>query len=668
MPKPSTSRQEPLPARAAIAPNRDERQSPTAESGLSCSDDEADDDGVDLATSFLQIVPASAPQKVNGEGKNEERQKSKEAWYASTSSESPSAAKVVPVTLATNAKAGSTWPTMDCPTELKSTSKGEAEIEDIDGATMSSSSSSSSMEESTMPEVLDPWRLPWREHMSYRLSALVTSNPFDYLVCSCIITNAILIGAQCQYNISVVDQGQSLKTPPLFEVAETIFCVVFTAELALRMMCYRLRFFVMADWKWNIFDTVIVTLQLVDVIMEQALGDEKGNAMPSNMNFMRILRILRLVRIVRLVRVLRYFQELRTMVSSIASSCKSLLWTVILVMLLIYVVGVYLTNLIADEAQSDPDVLLREDIQRHYGSLFSTFLSLFQAMTGGVDWDDLMRPLVEEISPMLAVVFSFYITFSVLCMMNVITGVFCESALGSARADKDKEVKRQVEAAFCATDSDGSGRITWKEFTDALTDPKVSECLKAIEIDSTEAKGLFALLDTDGSGDVDGEEFVAGCLRLRGQAKAIDLATLMYFNKRVSTWWVQRMDELEVAINSVQESVEKCRMPSKDKENSKEGTRRDPTGRRASITRLEASEKSLNFGATWSDLKAEGDRKVAEIRKVALAKLQEQQEMEQEAEPLQQHGGGLGRQPSHQGRTTCFGGVLGEGPGRLGKV
>jgi hypothetical protein len=365
----------------------------------------------------------------------------------------------------------------------------------------------------------------------------------------------------------------------------------------------------MHDWKWNIFDSTIVLLHLMDVILEHALGNDSSVRMPKNVNFMRILRILRLVRIVRLVRVLRYFQELRTMVSSIIGSLKSLLWTIVLVALLIYVVGVYLSNLIIDHAALNPTILVRDDIGNYYGSLMGTMLSLFQAMTGGVDWDDLLRPLMEEISPLLAVVFSLYITFSVLCMMNVITGVFVESALMTARGDKDKDVRRQIETAFACTDSDGSGKISCEEFGEALDDPKVAECLNAIEIDPREAKGLFALLDANGSGDIDKEEFVMGCLRLRGQARAIDLATLTYFNKRVSSLWIQVVKDIETAVSQLQTMV--CE-PSPGspctplQETTAEGQR--------------IHSKELNLCATWSDLLAEGDRKVKQLPRVNEAK------------------------------------------------
>merc|ERR1719440_1645900 len=63
---------------------------------------------------------------------------------------------------------------------------------------------------------------------------------------------------------------------------------------------------------------------------------------------------------------------------------------------------------------------------------------------------------------------------------------------------------------------------------------------KSVDLDPSEARSLFKLMDADQSGTVEAEEFVMGCLRLRGTAKAIDLATLMYENRR----WFHRFEKL----------------------------------------------------------------------------------------------------------------------------
>merc|ERR1712232_1335168 len=57
--------------------------------------------------------------------------------------------------------------------------------------------------------------------------------------------------------------------------------------------------------------------------------------------------------------------------------------------------------------------------------------------------------------------------------------------------------------------------------------------LHALGVHTDEANGLFELLDDDDSGEVDVDEFVSGILRLKGAAKAVDMATLLYENKKI---------------------------------------------------------------------------------------------------------------------------------------
>merc|ERR1712136_381023 len=54
-----------------------------------------------------------------------------------------------------------------------------------------------------------------------------------------------------------------------------------------------------------------------------------------------------------------------------------------------------------------------------------------------------------------------------------------------------------------------------------------------------ELRAIFSSLDSDDSGKVSFEEFVMGCLQLRGQAKTVDLVTHMRENKKIMqriTW------------------------------------------------------------------------------------------------------------------------------------
>merc|ERR1719215_415629 len=106
--------------------------------------------------------------------------------------------------------------------------------------------------------------------------------------------------------------------------------------------------------------------------------------------------------------------------------------------------------------------------------------------------------------------------------MNVVTGVFVESALATARQDRESEVMRQVRRLFDLSDTDGNGLISWPEFACALATESKAKLFKALGIEPSDARGLFVLLDADESGEISVQEFTDGCLRLQGPAKAID--------------------------------------------------------------------------------------------------------------------------------------------------
>jgi hypothetical protein len=250
-----------------------------------------------------------------------------------------------------------------------------------------------------------------------------------------------------------------------------------------------------------------------------------------------MLRLLRLIRVMRLIRILRAISDLRTLVGSILSSMKALGWTVVLLVLMIYTISLYITQIVADRVIQDKlegEVTDLEAMVTFYGSMGDTMLSLFQAICGGVDWRDILVPLMDHIHPWMAVVFSLYVAFSILCMLNVVTGVFVESVLKSAKADKDVFLVHNACELFASLEGGIQCLMTWDLFKNKLDAPQMQEFFKAINVDCSEAKGLFHLLDLDNSGSISAEEFLNGALRLSGSAKALDMALLIQEVKDIS--------------------------------------------------------------------------------------------------------------------------------------
>merc|ERR1711957_339785 len=118
-------------------------------------------------------------------------------------------------------------------------------------------------------------------------------------------------------------------------------------------------------------------------------------------------------------------------------------------------------------------------------------------------------------------------------MGNAVTAILVEIAVVRAKEDKDEYMVNQLRELIVQMDKDASGQISWPEFKGSLTRKQMRDYFKAIEVDTSEAKGVFSLLDMNNNGHIDTEDFLSGCLRLRGPAKSMDLLLLTQETRRM---------------------------------------------------------------------------------------------------------------------------------------
>mmetsp|Transcript_41370 Transcript_41370/g.119014 ORF Transcript_41370/g.119014 Transcript_41370/m.119014 type:complete len:699 (+) Transcript_41370:42-2138(+) len=363
----------------------------------------------------------------------------------------------------------------------------------------------------------------WQKRPTAREVAarLVRSIYFENLTVLFILFNTIMIGIETDYS------ARNLEESGAYKEVDIVVAVFFILELGLRLFVYRLKFFTMTGWRWNALDVTVVALQLLEQLAVLAnIGD---SSIPIPLSLMRLLRILRLIRIIRAIRLLRYMNDLRTIVLSVTSSMKPLLSTIVLLALVVYIMAVYFTQLTLhyriDNRGSDRDGV--EELELYFGSVGAASMSLFQTVTGGLEWRSMMDPLIEHISPLMGAVLALYVLFTSLALMNIVTGVFVETALQRGREEKNVYMINQLRELFGVLDNNGNGTIAWTEVQENLDDPKLQAFFKDIDLDISEARGLFLLLDRDASGWIDADEFLSGCLRLRGPAKSLDMQLVM---------------------------------------------------------------------------------------------------------------------------------------------
>lgn len=358
-----------------------------------------------------------------------------------------------------------------------------------------------------------------------RLGTMVKSESFDYVMGVFLMANAISIGFQADH----MARNLSTDKPPSYlRAAEIFFCVIFLLELILRIFVHKWEFLRGKNWQWHLFDSIVVFFSVIDELTQMFLT---GSKVQEIIDSMGVLRMLRLMRVVRLVRMVRLIPELKSMVYLIFASMWSFFWTMMLLILLMYCFAVYFTDLATDMARKslEEDGQKNDDLASLWGGVGHSILSLWLAITGGDDWRNFIDVFLGHSSYLLnALVFSLYIAFTTLVMLNLVTGVFVEGAQRIIREDKDSELLKLACRLFDQSDKDGSNDITWEEFRIQLESKEMDDYFKAVDLSRSEAKDLFKLLDIDHSGAISIEEFVKGCLRLRGPARSVDLLALVY--------------------------------------------------------------------------------------------------------------------------------------------
>mmetsp|Transcript_139829 Transcript_139829/g.260778 ORF Transcript_139829/g.260778 Transcript_139829/m.260778 type:complete len:260 (+) Transcript_139829:3-782(+) len=196
----------------------------------------------------------------------------------------------------------------------------------------------------------------------------------------------------------------------------------------------------------------------------------------------------------------------------------------------------------------------------NWGSLAVSMLSLFMSISGGVSWIDVVTPL-WEVDQAWLYTYLVFISFTYFAVLNVVTGVFCQSAIESSQQDQETMVQAflshknlhmaRFKHLFAMLDKDNTGMITEEQFLEHVDDAQVGAYFATLGLETTDAVYLFKMLNDDEDEDgIDIEDFVQGCLRLKGTAKSCDVARLMHENKVM-------LRELTSFIGHAEEEFEK---------------------------------------------------------------------------------------------------------------
>eukprot|EP00931_Biecheleriopsis_adriatica_P006059 TRINITY_DN10751_c0_g1_i2.p1 TRINITY_DN10751_c0_g1~~TRINITY_DN10751_c0_g1_i2.p1 ORF type:complete len:647 (-),score=102.38 TRINITY_DN10751_c0_g1_i2:30-1970(-) len=375
------------------------------------------------------------------------------------------------------------------------------------------------------------------------LQRFASSRAYEHISAFLVISNAFLIGWQTHYlaekglELARTGQAQDSTSPTEFLGLQIFYCLAFALELGIRWYAQGFFEFLRGDEvAWNVLDITIVFVAVCDTFIEilvLALGALDRSPL-GNLVILRVLRVFRVVRIFRMIRVMRFFKELRMMVFSILGCMKSLLWVAMTLGLMWFVFAIVFVaaalNHLEESAMYHHES--NRDLIECFGTVTRATLTLFMAMSGGNDWGKYYEA-ISATGWVYSVLFLFYIILAVFAVVNVVTGVFVDSAIESGRTDMDMQVaeelyvKRDTLQSLRTlfeelTTNDADGMLSETEFESALQNDNVTAFFRLLKLEFSQARDLFTLLDYDGSGKIDADEFVDGCYSLLGEASVFD--------------------------------------------------------------------------------------------------------------------------------------------------
>jgi len=284
-----------------------------------------------------------------------------------------------------------------------------------------------------------------------RLGQAVRSRTFQITMIAIIFAYGLQLGVQTDY----MARHMLTTIPTSFRVLETGFLCIFFIELLLRLYVYRLRFFWMGGWGWNLFDFALVGVQIIEELLSSITTQHSSGVWP----VLRLLRTFRTVRVMRVLRLMTMLSELRVLATCIVQSFKTFYWVMVLLGLMIYITGIFCTHTITHVRvkKASEAVTLDANIEFWYGSVPRTVLSLFQGLTGGVDWNDLVQPFLDHASAIAGFVLVLWFAFAFIAVLNVVTGTFVENAIAQAHKVQDMVKLQKTKAVFKFLDVDQSG-------------------------------------------------------------------------------------------------------------------------------------------------------------------------------------------------------------------
>jgi len=264
--------------------------------------------------------------------------------------------------------------------------------------------------------------------------------------------------------------------------------------------------------RWNQFDILVVTSGWIGELFSGVV----------NLAFLRVVRVSRLTRAFRF---LLQFRELYLLMNGVLGSLRAMFFGTGLLFAVIMAYSVILVEW-AHPINSTITYMGCDECTFGFKSVWWSMLTLFKQLIAGDAWF-MSFGLFEE-GPLFAPLMIFVVVTISLGIMNIILAGVVDSAAHAREKDmQDKaqmkasdqlETKKELYKLCSEMDTNGSGSLSKEELFDAYENlPEFGDIMLRLDVQAEDLDALFRVLDQDGSGDLDYEEFCDELVALKSE-------------------------------------------------------------------------------------------------------------------------------------------------------
>ncbi|XP_069361349.1 sodium channel protein 60E isoform X4 [Maniola hyperantus] len=246
------------------------------------------------------------------------------------------------------------------------------------------------------------------------LYGIVKDPLFELFITTCIVLNTLFLALE--------HHGMSENVRSALDIGNKVFTSIFTLECIMKVMAMSKDYFACG---WNIFDLIIVSASLLDLIFELVDG-------------LSVLRGLRLLRVLKLAQSWTTMKVLLSIIISTIGALGNLTFVLVIVIYIFAVIGMQLFSKSYTREKFDPDPVPRWN----FNDFFHSFMMIFRILCG--EWIeplwDCMR--AEEESGAES---CFFIFLPALVMGNfMVLNLFLALLLNSFNSEELKNKKEEV--------------------------------------------------------------------------------------------------------------------------------------------------------------------------------------------------------------------------------